>query len=339
MYSEKYIMFLFPAIGAVLCEVCCLSIAVSLFEKRHVGKVTGLYLAVVSVGKIYYAATYQLIFLDEEGLGRFFLSIPIGFTLTIFVCIFCHKPAESNYEELDSEDMSLTDCEKPEAKNNSIETESAKAENSHMSQSAIAKSWFFHFFLWPNAFFCGCAATFMNNITAMSFDIGMEQSELIIYILSIAIMVSRLSLGSIYDCFGTKIAGTCLLIFSYVFFAIGMFLGRFWLTGVTIFVITVLGGVGIGAGFALTLTIVVLEFGLEHYAFLLGVLHMEIILSALVLQLITGITHDHRTQTLPSHARCHDCFDWSFVILFCGTLVSILFAIGDIYIFRKRKRV
>lgn len=311
--------------------MCCISFGLSQFHKRHAGKIIGVYLAGVAFGKVYYATLYKIISQTEERLGDFFLGVPAGFTVAIAICIFSQKSTSSNGEATCEESSLMSGDEgNSEERGSSKHSHTAEDEPINMSLKAIAKSWSFHLFIWPNAMFVACNTTLMNNITTVAHDIGMMDSEIPVYILSVGIIFSRVSFGLLFDIFQTRISGMWLLIFCQVAFAVAMAIGWFRVTVHTIIIMTVLSSMGIGVGFSLSLTILGLEFGLERYSLIMGIFELGTAISVFIAQLFTGLVHDHITQTLPAERRCYDCFHWSFLLLFCGSLMAALLTLVKI---------
>lgn len=280
--------------------------------KKHTGKLVGLYLALCCSGKIYFAGKMELFFTDN--LAGFFLSTAVVSVVTYGICftLLCEvSTIKSGYSALESETPILENEE----------------EGKDISLRNMLKSPFFHATFWPSGVFYGWGYTCVNNLTSFAHTSGVSDPLITVFLLSVVIVVIRVTYGAIFDKFSSLPCGFAMLLISYAASIAVAIIGMFYLDKNFMFLLTIFIGIGMAPGLTIPVSMLLLRFGRLHYSAITGCFYSVSGICQIFLQIMVGFFYDREVEKQAlSDWKCvgRNCFFWAFAILLCSSVVIFL---------------
>lgn len=287
---------------------------VEVLPEKHTGKLVALYMAMCCCGKVFYAGLMELFF--WKNLPGFFISSAMASTLTYVPCFLLQYPfSVERTQEQETNTKRSDGSEKADIE--SASTSSARD---------ILRSPFFHVTFWTSTLFYGCGMTCTTNITTIAQSAGVTDPLQTVFVLTVVIFSVRVSFGTIFDRFASIWCGFALLLVAYLSFVAAMTISILYLSPPSMFVTTILIGVGMAPGLITPVSVLLFRFGRSHYSAVAGCFYTVSATYQVLLQLLMGILYDAEipdSDVTGKSCLGTVCFYWCFRLLL-GVTISVI---------------
>ncbi|XP_064616612.1 uncharacterized protein LOC135480647 [Liolophura sinensis] len=287
---------------------------VGILPEKHTGKLVALYMAMCCCGKMFFGGLMELFF--WKNLAGFFMSCAIASTLTYVPCFVLQYPL---YTEQKHEPETKTTCADGAEEHGNASTTSTSVRD-------ILRSPFFHVTFWISALFYGCGMTCTTNITTIAQSAGVADPLQSVFVLTVVIFTVRVCFGTTFDRFASMWCGFALLLVAYSSFVAAMTISILYLSSTSMFLTTILIGVGMAPGLITPVSILLLRYGRSHYSAVAGCFYTVSATYQILLQLFMGILYDAEIpHSGISGKNCMGtvCFYWCFRLLL-GITISVI---------------
>lgn len=294
-------------------SIAIFRVNVDLYQKKHSGKIIGLLLASNCLGKIFFAGIMDLFF--SNNLSGFFLALSLASAIVFGVCyLLLHWKLIQRKKQAENEVFL----------NGKLAACNGQGKEPEMTLYDLLRSGYCHMTFWPSVVFYACTFSTMNSITAIAASADMGHPLVSVYLISVVIVLTRLSFGFVFDFFSSELCGFLLLFVGYLTFAAGMLMGMVWFNAYSIYLLISCVGVGQGVGMGVYVSLFVVLYGRSNVGVLSGMFFTAVAALQQIIQLLIGYFYDVNIDNPgSSDLFClgKDCFFWSFFFLLILTLL------------------